>query len=158
VAACWSEARPPSSRRAQGWQAVADDLSRGTVAQEHWRQAYVRGFQPPLHPLLMSTVYTADGAGAARARALSALWSALATPLVYLIARRLADRRAATAAAPARALPDVPFFGACGPSPVHSAAAGAWEALAAREVAGRRPAAARSRRAATAGLALGLLR
>lgn len=149
-------------RRAQGWQAVADDLSRGAVAPEHWRQAYDRGFQPPLHPLLMSTVYTADGAGAARARALSALWSALATPLVYLIARRLADRRAATAAAWLHVIyPAFSFFGASlWAEPLYILLLlGAWErALAARDVveceAGGRT---QLRRAATAGLALGLL-
>jgi len=149
-------------RRAQGWQAVADDLARGDVAPEHWELAYADGFQPPLHPLLMSAVYTADGAGAARARVLSALWSALATPLVYLIARRLADRRVATAAAWLHVLyPTFTFFGASlWAEPLYILLLlAAWErALAARDVAaplagGR----TQLRRAAAAGLALGLL-
>ncbi len=162
-----SDARPSFDeygydRRAQGWQAVTADLSRGDIAPEHWEQAYDRGFQPPLHPLLMSTVYTADGAGAARARVLSALWGALATPLVYLIARRLADRRAAAAAAWLHVLyPAFNFFGASlWAEPLYILLLlGAWErALAARDVAvhaagGR----TQLRRAATAGLALGLL-
>lgn len=161
------EARPSFDeygydRRAQGWQAVADDLARGDVAPEHWELAYADGFQPPLHPLLMSTVYTADGAGATRARALSALWSALATPLVYLIARRLADRRAATAAAWLHVLyPTFTFFGASlWAEPLYVLLLlGAWErALAAREVAAPQAGGrTQLRRAAAAGLALGLL-
>jgi len=146
------------SQRAHGWAAIYGDLLSGEApTSEHWQQAYQNGFQPPLHPMVLGAAFATGVSSGVSGRLLSALLTALATPVVFLLARRMADRRAALATAVLHIVyPTFTFF-------AHSLWAeplfilllvGAVErAMAAREVDGRR----RLLMAATAGACAGML-
>lgn len=103
--ALWMDVRPVNDEwgyreRAAGWAEIYADLASGRpAATAHWARAYEDGFQPPLHPMALGAVHALGAPLDLGGRLLDALLTALATPLVYRLTRRGADRRAATAAA-----------------------------------------------------------
>jgi len=131
------------SHRAHGWANVYRDLlAGGPPAPGHWDQAYEDGFQPPLHPMALGLAnLTGVDAGVA-GRLLNALLTALATPMVFLLARRVVDRPAATAAAGLHLIyPTFTFFAHslwAEPLFILLLLCAAERALAARAAAGRR--------------------
>ena len=81
------------SQRAHGWASIYGDLFSGDVpTSAHWQQAYQNGFQPPLHPMALGAAFATGLSSGVSGRLLNALLTALATPVVFLLARRMADR------------------------------------------------------------------
>lgn len=161
-ATLWMDVRPVNDEwgyrdRGQGWAEVYRDLAAGDApAAEHWEQAYGDGFQPPLHPMVLGAVGATGLPVDLGGRLLNALLTALATPLVYRLARHGADRRAATAASVLHLLyPTFNFFAHmlwAEPLFVLLLLGAAERALAARDAAAGR----RLGRSVAAGLCLGL--
>lgn len=90
-------------RRAEGVLEVVGSLLGGAApAAAAWRKVYGGGLWPPLHPLVLAPGVWLGGV--VGARLVVVLVSALTTPLVYLVTRRLSDRRGAVCAAVAHAL------------------------------------------------------
>ena len=90
-------------RRAEGMLDIVRNAFSGTSSTpEEWRQAYGGGLWPPLHPLVL--VPGAWLGGVTGARLVVVLVSSSTTPLVFLVTRRLTDRKAALCAALAHAL------------------------------------------------------
>ncbi len=84
-------------QRAIGWASwlgLTDQTSRDRA----FDRAFADGFQPPLHPLLMG-VATGGQSMPVSGRLWNALLGALATPLVFVFARRFVGERESTAAA-----------------------------------------------------------
>jgi len=97
------------ARAAVGYQNVVAACVRGGVfwaqpAETDLRRAYSKGHYPPLHPLLLGLAFAAFGRDLALARLAVVVQSALTTCLVYTFTARLANRRAALAAAGAHLL------------------------------------------------------
>lgn len=84
-------------QRAEGWASwlgLSDRTPRATA----FDRAFDDGFQPPLHPMLMGAV-TGGGRLPLSGRVWNALLGALATPLVFVFARRFVGSREAQTAA-----------------------------------------------------------
>jgi len=98
-------------QRAEGWASwlgLSDQMDRS----EAFDYAFDEGFQPPLHPLLTGLV-TGGGRLPLSGRIWNALLGALATPLVFLFARRFVSAPEASVAAWMHAcLPTSLFFAA----------------------------------------------
>jgi 4-amino-4-deoxy-L-arabinose transferase-like glycosyltransferase len=87
-------------RRATGMAAVLDNVTSAQAPDAAaWTQAYGEGRWPPLHAFLLSMGMTVFGGSVASARMVVVLLSAATTPLVFVLARRLASRRVALIAA-----------------------------------------------------------
>jgi hypothetical protein len=84
-------------QRAEGWASLIG-LSDRTPQETAFDRAFDDGFQPPLHPLLMGMV-TGGGRLPLSGRVWNALLGALATPLIFVFARRFVGDRESTAAA-----------------------------------------------------------
>ncbi len=144
--------------RAHGWAAIYGDLFTGHRPDPaHWDRAYADGFQPPLHPMALGAAFATGLTPGVVGRALGALLTALATPLVFVLARRVTSRTGAITAAVLHLFyPTFTFFAHslwAEPLFVLLLLGAAERALAAREADGRR----RLRRAAVAGLCAGAL-
>jgi len=98
--------------RARAYAACTAALLHGRAPAETDRDAaYDGGFQPPLHPLLLGLWSLPGRGGTGWLRLWPVLLTALATPLVWRVGRRLAGRRAAHVAAALHLLsPTVTFF------------------------------------------------
>ena len=145
--------------RARAYGACAAALLRGRApAPADAAAAYDGGFQPPLHPLLLGLWGLPGGGRLGWLRLWPVLLTALATPLVWRLGRRLAGRRAAAAAAGLHLLsPTVTFYShTLWSEPLFTLLllAGADRLLAARDR--HRDGASAARPAALAGLLLGL--
>ena len=122
---------------------VYRDLLGGEApAADHWRQAYEDGFQPPLHPMALGLANLTGISSGIAGRVLNALLTALATVVIFRLARRVAGRRTATTAAVLHLVyPTFTFFAHslwAEPLFVLLLVCAAERALAAREAAGRR--------------------
>jgi 4-amino-4-deoxy-L-arabinose transferase-like glycosyltransferase len=83
-------------RRATGFAAVIDSVTSAQPPDAAaWTQAYGEGRWTPLHSFLLSLGMSVFGDSAASARFIVVLLSAVTTPLVFVLARRLASRRVA---------------------------------------------------------------
>ena len=92
-------------RRAVSLENALRDLAEGSVPQtETLRDAYAGGVHPPLNSILLTLPLFLFGTSTAVARATIVLISALTTPLVYSLARRLTCRTSALAAGAAHLL------------------------------------------------------
>jgi 4-amino-4-deoxy-L-arabinose transferase-like glycosyltransferase len=86
--------------RAVGYGKVLSAVATGARPTETDRiWAYRDGRWPPLHPLLIGVAFAVFGPSVALARLVVAVQSALTTPVVYALTRRLADDRSALLAA-----------------------------------------------------------
>ena len=90
----------PYLRMAHGYAECLAHLVRGeAMPSSALNQAYRNGLWPPLHPMLLGLFLFALGPHVIVARLAVVVVSALTTPVVFLLARRMAGRNAALAAA-----------------------------------------------------------
>lgn len=85
--------------RATAFTRIIKSLVAGELAPDTLDAAYGRGVWPPLAPIVFALGLFAGGGGAAGARLVNVLFSALTTPLVEALTRRVSTGPAARAAA-----------------------------------------------------------